>query len=125
MNRTLGQERAAYCLKQLAELDDKIRADFKPLSAGLPAMILQNGFGQTLAFLVAKAKDNQSGKHMTAFNIIVGWLVEQNLLEADRPAGMLFKISEMEQTKYLHGQKETLAMLEWLKRYANANLFEG
>jgi hypothetical protein len=29
----------------------------------------------------------------------------------------------MTQDKYLHAQKETLAMLEWLKRYANAELF--
>ncbi len=122
MSRTLGQQRAAYSLEQLEQLDNKIRSDFKPLSAGLPAMILQNGFGQTLAFLQAKGKD----KHLAAFRIIAGWLVDRKLLSpADKLSEMLKQISNMEQDRYLQAQKETLAMLEWLKRYANASLFEG
>lgn len=120
MSRTLGQQRAAYCLEQLRTLSCK-RDEFKPLSAGLPSMILQNGFGQTLAFLQAKGQD----KHIAAFQIIAGWLVERNLLEADIPVGILTKISKMPQTQYLQAQRETLSMLEWLKRYANAALFEG
>jgi CRISPR/Cas system CMR-associated protein Cmr5 small subunit len=31
-------------------------------------------------------------------------------------------ISEMSQSEYLHMQEETLALLEWVKRYANADL---
>ncbi len=120
MSKTLGQQRAAYCLEKLEKITCS-RKEFKPLSAGLPAMILQNGFGQTLAFLQAKGKD----KHVAAFQIIAGWLIDRTLLtDDDRPAGILKQISELEQTKYLHAQKETLAMLEWLKRYANASLFE-
>lgn len=120
MSRTMGQQRAAYCLEKLEKLPCS-RDEFKALTAGLPAMILQNGFGQTLAFLQAKGKD----KHLAAFQIISGWLVDRKLVEADRPAGILSKISQMDQIRYLHAQKETLAMLEWLKRYANAALFEG
>ena len=32
------------------------------------------------------------------------------------------ELSEMDQQKYLTAQKETLALLEWVKRYANAGL---
>jgi len=124
MSRTLGQLRAAYCLKKLESLNCD-REEFKALSAGLPAMIIQNGFGQVLAFLKAKEKDNKKDKHLAAFQIIVGWLFERQLLQADQPAGLLVQISRMDQAQYLHAQKETLAMLEWLKRYANAALFEG
>ena len=120
MSRTLGQQRAAYCLEMLKNLHCS-RDEFKPLSAGLPSMILQNGFGQTLAFLLAKGKD----KHQAAFGIIANWLVERNLLKADRPVEILFQINQMPQNQYLQAQRETLAMLEWLKRYANAALFEG
>ena len=63
MKTTLGQQRAKFCLEQLEKLDDKIRPDFKPLSAGLPAMILQNGFGQSLAFLLAKGREKRSEEH--------------------------------------------------------------
>lgn len=119
MSRTLGQQRAAYCLKKLQGIQCS-RDEFKKLTAGLPAMILQNGFGQTLAFLQAKGQ----AKHLAAFQIIAGWLVDRGRLTADRPAGMLMQLSQMEQQSYLYAQKETLAMLEWLKRYANAALFE-
>lgn len=133
MSHTLGQKRAAFCLEQLAGIDDKCRDDFKSFSAGLPSLILQNGFGQALAFLVAKGKDKADGKHLTAFRIISLWLADNNikiLMNKNNiaPAGrrdILLEISRLEQTKYLRAQQETLAMLEWLKRYANAELFGG
>jgi len=129
MSRTLGQERAQYCLQKLRELRCD-RAEFKPLTAGLPAMILQNGFGQTLAFLISKEKNKEQkeqnrDKHRTAFDIITEWLIARKLIRQEQPSNILKQISEMEQSKYLQAQKETLAMLEWLKRYANAELFEG
>jgi len=123
--RTLGQLRAEYSLKALAELDNSLRKDFKSFSAGLPAMILGNGFGQALAFLLAKGKDRQMDKHLAAFSIIADWLVKRNLIASDSKINILRQISTMEQAVYLQCQKETLAMLEWLKRYANASLFEG
>ena len=117
--RTLGQQRAQFCLEQLENLACD-RKDFKPFSAGLPAMILQNGFGQTLAFLQAKGKD----KHKQGFLIIKSWLIERKIVgNALQDVDILRQISSMDQKKYLQAQKETLAMLEWLKRYANAELF--
>lgn len=117
--RTLGQKRAEYCLEMLHNLQCD-RGEFKALTAGLPSMIMQNGFGQTLAFLQAKGTD----KHIAAFNIIALWLVRSNLIQiAPQPSDILSQISRMEQAQYLQAQKETLAMLEWLKRYANAELF--
>jgi len=130
--RTLGQQRAQFCLEQLENLACD-RKDFKPFSAGLPAMILQNGFGQTLAFLAAKgSKENKmtkqiefihDNKHYVAFTIIVIWLIQNNLFQAGSEKDILLQISTMDQKKYLRAQQETLAMLEWLKRYANAALF--
>lgn len=136
MNKTtLGQQRASYCLEMLKNMTCN-RTEFKPLSAGLPSMILQNGFGQTLAFLAAKGSEvdkktkviifKNNDKHMAAFQIISSWLVTRQLLKSDDPPlGILNQISKMHQAQYLHAQRETLAMLEWLKRYANAALFEG
>ncbi len=117
--RTLGQQRAKFCLEQLENLSCN-REEFKNFSAGLPAMILQNGFGQTLAFLVAKGTD----KHLAGFSIIVAWLVNRNILTTAVPGDILNQVSSLEQGDYLHAQRESLAMLEWLKRYANAELFQ-
>lgn len=122
--RTQGQQRAEFCLGKLEELSGDIREDFKSFTAGLPALILQNGFGQALAFLKAKAKNNGPDKHQEAFSIIVSWLVDRGILSAgNNDADYLKQLSNMDQKQYLRAQKETLAMLEWLKRYANAELF--
>jgi CRISPR-associated protein Cmr5 len=130
MKTTLAQQRAAFALEQLEKLSCT-RKDFKNFSAGLPSMILQNGFGQALAFLAAKGSKEQSGrilfkkddKNFVALKIILAWLVDRKLLESGEEKEQIIQISTMKQRTYLRAQRETLAMLEWLKRYANAALF--
>ena len=128
MSRTLGQKRAAFALEQLrnrlSNVSDQLKKEFPAFTSGLPAMILQNGFGQTLAFLLAKAGDNQEDKHYIAFKIITDWLRENKVLNGKNKKEVMEYISnQMDQTQYLYAQRETLAMLEWLKRFANAELF--
>jgi len=123
MKTTLAQQRAAFALDQLEKLKCR-REDFKSFSAGLPSMILQNGFGQALAFLAAKAKSFEfTDKHYAALKIILAWLVNRELLIQGNEKEQILQISTMTQRNYLRAQRETLAMLEWLKRYANAALF--
>lgn len=127
MKTTLAQQRAAFSLEQL-EILSCPRDDFKNFSAGLPSMILQNGFGAALAFLAAKSSDknlqfDRKDKHYAALKIILVWLVDRKLLPAGSEREQIMAISKMSQQHYLRAQRETLAMLEWLKRYANAALF--
>lgn len=127
MGTTLAQQRAAFSLNELEKLKCD-REDFKSFAAGLPSMILQNGFGQALAFLAAKGsgKDlrfNIKDKNYAALKIILAWLVDRGLLATGDEKAQIIQISKMEQMRYLRAQRETLAMLEWLKRYANAGLF--
>ena len=125
MGTTLAQQRALFSLEQLEQLRCK-REDFKTFSASLPSMILQNGFGQTLAFLAAKAKKfDFSDKHYAAMKIILSWLVDRGLLSEAAEKEQIKQISKMDQISYLRAQREVLAMLEWLKRYANADLYVG
>jgi len=123
MRTTLAQQRAKFSLDELEKIKCD-REDFKSFAAGLPSMILQNGFGQALAFLAAKAKKfNFTDKHYAAMKIILAWLVNRGILTAGNEKDQIMQISKMEQMVYLRAQRETLAMLEWLKRYANADLF--
>ena len=124
--RSLGQKRAAFALKKTTGMQAEIKKKFKPFSAGAPSMILQNGFGQALAFWLAKGKD----EHLAMFDIVREWLsyknedVNNNFVKpADNSAqAFINAISDMPQQEYLTAQKETLALLEWVKRYANAEL---
>ena len=116
--RTLGQKRAEFALNKVVAIQPDKKEKFKPFSAGAPSMILQNGFGQALAFWISKAKD----EHMTMFNIVKEWLCQNNFATGQSKTDFIRNISQMDQTKYLTAQKETLALLEWVKRYANAGL---
>jgi CRISPR-associated protein Cmr5 len=121
MSSTLAQRRSLFALDKVRDASkiDK----FDKLTLGLPAMILQNGFGQTLAFLLAKAKGNENDHHTEAFDIITSWLETRHILKKRDRAEVMKEISQMPQSEYLRAQEEALAILEWVKRYANANLF--
>jgi len=122
--RTQGQKRANFALTKV--LDTKKIPKFKNFSAGAPSMILKNGFGQTLAFWVAKGK----GEHIRMFDIIVEWLsykkddVANSFAKSTNKTEFLKEISKMSQNQYLLCQQETLKLLEWVKRFANAKLGE-
>jgi len=116
--RTLGQKRAEFALEKVFEIPKSLKKEFKSFSAGAPSTILQNGFGQALAFWVSKG----DAKHTALFEMIKEWLVENNYVQPrnDNSTGFIKAISIMEQSGYLAAQKEALALLEWVKRYANA-----
>jgi len=127
--RTMAQKRAEFALKKVLLVQDK---DFKSFSAGTPSMILQNGFGQTLAFWLAKGtKDGKlkdHDKHIEMFDMVKDWLslkkgdVDNCFVNETDRTKLIMELSTMDQRSYLAAQKETLALLEWVKRFANADL---
>lgn len=112
--RTLGQERSEYALDKVVE--NLTVKELKAFSAGAPSMILKNGFGQALAFWKAKGKN----EHQIMFSLVRAWLLKKGFASGNTDVDFLKDLSTMEQHRYLEAQKETLALLEWVKRYANA-----
>jgi CRISPR-associated protein Cmr5 len=131
--RTLGQKRAEYALDKIIEKapkDEKNRKEFNSFVAGSTTMILQNGLIQVLAFWLSKS-DGEKSKHYILFSIIKEWLnyknkdINNNFLPGftgSQDDDFIKKLCELDQKKYLAIQRETLSMLEWVKRYANANI---
>jgi CRISPR-associated protein Cmr5 len=129
MMRTLGQKRASFALQEVLHNNCSKPKEFKAFCAGAPAVILQNGFGQALAFWYSKAKGNQTDKHQVLLDIIMEWLclkngdVENEFIKPCKTIkDMVTALSDMSQKEYFAAQAETLALLEWIKRYANALL---
>jgi len=126
--RLKQQERAAFALKSLEKMlasgggiDDKT-ANF---IVGTPTMILTNGIGQTLAFLLSK----KTGKEKLVYDVLKTWL-RQEMPACFGKAGntdieFLRVFNGMSQEDYLRAQREALRLLEWLKRYARAFQKEG
>ncbi len=125
--RTKGQERAEFAYEkvkqaiaalQRGEKESKNAAkEFASFMAGLPVMILQNGLGHTLCFLLAKDQNKRNTKHWFAFEAVVGWLAKDKRLafEATKPTETIKELTEKEALEYMAVQEEALRFLEWFK----------
>lgn len=134
--RTLGQKRAEYALKKV--LEKAVNIDkFDSFVAGAPSQILQNGLGQTLAFWLSKGvkknkntgqkEFNEKDKHLVLFDIIFEWLnfkekdiCNEFIPKIEKREKFIEYLNKIDQEKYITIQKEVLALLEWVKRYAQA-----
>jgi len=121
------QERSDFALKQLKNTfsndeDFIISEKLANFIVGAPTMILQNGFGQTMAFLLSKCKGktDKKDKHFFTFTTIAMWSERINEKVPPERSGFFETVSNLEQNDYLELQEEALKMLQWLKRYARA-----
>lgn len=126
MIQTKQQQRASFALEKIESLSNngKINSDLATFIVGMPNMILSNGLGQTLAFLLSKGntKGEKGAKQMKIFLALKEWL--EKSFEADFPKSdnmaFLKQLNVISQQKYLNAQNECLRLVEWLKRYARA-----
>ena len=116
----MQQERAKFAIEQLEKIsiNQVIDKDTATFIVGMPNMILSNGIGQTLAFLLAK-----TDKEKKVYRILKNWICKKyaNLGFTDKSDMDFIKtFCTLKQDKYLEIQRECLRLCEWLKRYARA-----
>lgn len=113
--RQLEQERAEYAWKCIKTVTAN-RGEYKTLVSGVPAMIIGNGLGQTLAFLKAKGKAQQTQllAHLNA------WFIKKGLVPAGGDALQVIITESAERYRLL--TDEAMDLLNWLKRLAVAEL---
>jgi len=123
--RTNGQERAEFALKMIKEI--KIDKKFKSFTAGAPTVILQNGFGQAMAFWLSKGNGDEEDKkkYKFVFDSVKDWLINKEFIASDNVSDnenveFIKKLTTISQSEYLIAQKEALMLLEWIKRFAAA-----
>lgn len=110
---SLDQKRAAYAWKVVQSQNE----DYGKLAKGAPALIMNNGLMQTLAFYQDKGK-----AHHTALNKhIIDWLAayfthQDNVsVSFDKMMDALLKADSQ---KYRKATEETLALLRWIRQFA-------
>jgi CRISPR-associated protein Cmr5 len=118
--QTKQQRRAQFALENLSKTNNGVDEKIANFIVGTPTMILTNGLGQTLAFLLSKKND----KEKQVFLIIKKWLCEtmnkQFGVDSVSDIDFIRKFNKLSQQEYLDAQHETLKLLEWFKRYARA-----
>lgn len=114
------QKRSEFALEKIDSLGS-VKEDLVNFIVGTPTMILQNGFGQTMAFFLSKSGlKKKHDKHTFVFDVIAEWTQRENPDIQKDPKSFLELLSKLDQTSYMTLQEETLKMLQWLKRYARA-----
>ncbi len=143
---SLTQRRAIHALKEVLEIkrlqEEATRNDKKPSAKngfqyrsyveGFPATILQIGLGQALASLLSQAKGDKEHDRYRLYNSLQSWLCgddpdmpfsryqpSRDFAQAPR---LIAALTTCEEHIYLHAHAEALAYLEWLKKFAAAEL---
>lgn len=141
--RELEQKRAAFALRVVRDLeseDPRTRKSYTAYAKSLPANIVMAGLGQAVAMAMSKAGGSEgasAGGDKAAWTALLRHLEQWLLREAGgaspysgapderRPGLALVKaVTEGDQRAYLAAQAEALAILGWLKKFANALLVE-
>lgn len=119
--RTKDQMRAAFALKEIGDtFRNNIVEDTSNYLNGVPAMILIDGLGQSLAFMLAKAEGKMDTKYGQTFTSLKKWLLTVSPGTNNQDLAFLTWVAGLEFRQYLQLQREALAYLGWLKRYARA-----
>ncbi|MBA3473295.1 MAG: type III-B CRISPR module-associated protein Cmr5 [Rubrobacter sp.] len=117
--RLLSQKRAAYALERVQEAHED--QDYARLCRDLPAMLLQNGLGQSLAFLLSKRGEQKDGGQKAAGRLyadVSGWLIQERGVYAG--GDLVEAVINGDRNEYMAAQEEALELCGWLKRFADA-----
>jgi CRISPR-associated protein Cmr5 len=124
VQQTQSQVRAKLAWDDVCEVKQREReGDFGKkygaLAQKLPTLILTNGLGQALAFLRAKGK-GKDNEHQLAYDHVSRRVKAQMNVTDDK--SLLEWLLTQDSATYRRATVETLAYLNWLKRFAEAEL---
>lgn len=129
---SLAQQRAKSALAAICDLEQhgpQYYGNYLAYVKALPANVRSLGLGQALAFALAKAEGNLEKPYGLLYRHIAAWLctrpIYTDALPKPIPQNFMEKLTHGTQDQYLHAQIETMAYLEWLKKFAVAKLLKG
>jgi CRISPR-associated protein Cmr5 len=129
--RTLEHERAAFAYEKVKRCKGE-NVDYRKKYAthvrSLPTMVLQNGLGQALAFLLADAEGNQTPS-IQLYSELQDWLCgtpisgwqERVYAEGE----LIERLIQGSRADYQRAQQSVLALLSWMRKFADAYLPKG
>jgi len=106
-------------VKQGSEKD--FRAEYKSIVVKAPALLKTNGLVSTIAFLFSKQHSSSGAAHKLLCSQIARWLSNKGIVilgtgcTCDEFVEILVKMTRLEVRR---ANNETIAYLNWLKRFA-------
>jgi CRISPR-associated protein Cmr5 len=124
--RLIEQKRAELAYRLVSEVKQR-QKDYESWAQKLPAMIMTNGLGQTLAFLYSKR--NKDPEKKLLYDHLSEWLLSKDAPVAweNEEGDLIKRIIHPSTTSitYRQATQEALAFIGWLKRFAEGLLGEG
>lgn len=115
--RSLEQDRAAFAWAAVKAVKDKnFEKDYKSLVKKVPVLIMTNGLGNTLGYLKSKGKE----QHKEIIKNINRWATKREFGGGDALEWIMDGRTSSFQV--MQASREVLCMLNWLKRFATAEL---
>lgn len=114
MARTLEQERAQFAWDKARKGIAQHGKDYVNDAKGLPALIMNSGLMQVMAFLHEKG-----GRHETLAQHLRDWLHERCKTPSDF-SGFMENLLKMDPRLFQDVTTEALAWLKWLRQIAPA-----
>lgn len=112
---SLEQQRAAYAWEKVQDCN----SDYMNLAKAAPALIMNNGLMQTLAYYQDKGKDH----HVALSKHLREWLKHrfpEQFSGGEYPAIMQGLFTTPNASFYRQATEETLALLRWIRQFAAA-----
>ena len=119
---TLDQRRASHAwraVQGLLSLDQANVDEYAREAKKLPIRIMTAGLGQSLAFICAKAKARKTGLNQLHADL-TDWVIKERPILAAHSDSLLQSIVDGDSHFLRRVTDETLAYLNWLNRFAEA-----
>ncbi len=124
--QTLEQQRAGKAWEAVTRAkgqSQSYQSKYQSLAGSAPTYIQTNGLGQTLAFWRAKGKHRATDEHEALYRDVSEWVRGQ--LKVTQPDLLEWVMGKASTDEYRRATTETVAFLNWLKRFAEAELGDG
>lgn len=126
--QTLQQKRAKHAWDVVNNQNrggQKFKKEFTSNVRKLPSMIINDGLGQSLAFLLAQAKGKKDDAHYVVYKAVSDWVCQELKLNCTGTGLMDYLLDETTKSShYRRASTEALAYLTWLKRFTEAKEME-
>ena len=116
MAQTLDQQRAQFawnCASRNAKVEG-----YREMAKGAPALIMCNGLMPALTFYQSRTGSNQKPANLILADLL-GWLAVRKLVPSNFTSAMPAFFGAPSQD-YMRATDEALAMLKWLRQFADA-----
>ena len=121
--RGIEQGRAAFaydCVNEISQNSNgELKKKYKSGAKKLPVLIKTNGLGQALAFINRRDVGNEK-----LYKMIGEWLTCKQLIELGHNIGLVDVIISKPSDEYRRITTETLALLNWVRRFVDGLMKE-